>query len=180
MKKVFKRVIVVLVSAIMLLQLFGCSSNGYNGVDEAYKAGQEVVGMPNPMVEYENANAFKQILGIEIDVDELYLEDPKFFIIDNKLAEIQDTKQGVADDPLKISIRGQKTTEDISGIYDDNMETDEFDYDGIMLTHRISDACQAEIYDWYVGDIHYCVSVIGEASQMEVAQIMDLAIVACK
>lgn len=174
MRKTVKSFVVILMVSVMALQLFGCGSK-----NNTQTSNQETGGMGNPMVEYDSADAFKEQLGIEIDAEKLYLDEPKYFIIGGELAEIQDTKEGVGDE-LKIHIRAQKTTEDISGIYDDNMEVMDFDYDGLQMTHRISESGNAEIYDWYVGDVHYCVSVIGEASQMEMAQIMDLAVVACK
>lgn len=169
----------ILSLSVLTLSLFGCAAKGNVETDSTQSADEGFTGMPNPMVEVDNANVFKDELGIEIEADKLCLDNPKYFIIANELAEIQDRKEGVGDE-LRISIRAQKTTEDISGIWDDNMEVLDFDYDGIQMTHRISESCNAEIYDWYRGDVHYCVSVIGQASQMEIAQLMDLAVVACK
>ena len=101
------------------------------------------------------------------------------FIYNNEMAEVQYTSPGMGDEDLEIRLRASKSSDDISGVYDANMEDVEGDYGSIDIKHRYSPETSTDIFDFEKDGTHYCITISGEASQMQIAEIMDNALLAC-
>ncbi|MDR1824608.1 MAG: hypothetical protein LBR27_04665 [Bifidobacteriaceae bacterium] len=72
-------------------------------------------GLPNPQVEVDSPDAFKDQLGLTLQPEDAS-SDRRYTILDGKLAQADYTLDGA-----KVTARVQKTSafEDLSGIYDD-------------------------------------------------------------
>ena len=139
---------------------------------------ENMVGMPNPMVEVDDDKVFMDRLGIYMDTTQLGT-DVKMFIYNDEMAEVQYSMPGMGDEDLNIHLRGSRSDEDISGIFDDSMEEIESNYGNIDIRHRYSSLTSSDIYDFEKEGIHYCAVISGEASQMQIAEIMDNVMSAC-
>ena len=143
---------------------------------------EEMVGMPNPLVEVENADAFEKELGIVFNKE--YLPDPsesKYVIISKEMAQITYAVENVNGDEAEVTLRATKSAEpeDISGVYDDNMEVYEMNVYNIDFVHRISNANDYDIYEFQKDDVRYCLMIHGELSQMTIGAIMDQTVLSC-
>jgi len=170
MNKIKKYSLALLIAGSVILTA-GCSEDEKEEVP---------VGMPNPIVEVNGVDDFNTKLGIEMD-DSNLPADSAYNIISDQIAEIKYTTKDVNNQEVSVTLRAQKnTTDDISGIYDDNMTEVTIEYDNFNVIHRISDSCNADIFDIEKDGIKYDVVIIGDSSQMQIASIMDMALVTFK
>lgn len=142
------------------------------------EATEEPIGLPNPMESVKDSSEFKDRLDIYLDTKQLG-GDPELFIYNDEMAEVQYTSPGMGDEDLEIRLRASKSSDDISGVYDSKMQDVEGDYGSIDIKHRYSPETSTDIFDFEKDGTHYCITISGEASQMQIAEIMDNALLAC-
>ena len=84
-------------------------------------------GMPNPMVQVDDANEFENKLGITLDPSYIDAETELFIIAENT-AHIAYEFNGMLGESVKFCLRGTKdeeTAENLAGIYDDTLTESE-------------------------------------------------------
>lgn len=189
MNKLKKTAIVRCITLMVLAVGFSFTITGCS--DSSTKETDNTVGIANPMVSVNGVDDFSKQLGIDMD-DSMLPTNAEYFIISNELAEIQYKMKGIDDEDVEITYRACKITSetksdnDISGIYDDNMTESTIEYGDLNLRLRTSDSLNASIYDidFYneakQENIKYCVVIIGSSSQMQIANIMDIAMATFK
>ncbi|MCR4990704.1 MAG: hypothetical protein K6A38_07570 [Lachnospiraceae bacterium] len=168
---------------LVTMALGGCKKNVEPATaptvnEQSDNTGEANTQAANPMVEVKGADDFQNKLGIYLDPTPLGGE-PKLFIYNDEMAEIQSSEPGMGDEDLEIRIRASKSADDISGVYDDGMQDVDGDFGDIDIKHRYSPETGTDIYDFTNDGSHYCVMITGEASQMQIAEIMDNALLAC-
>ena len=173
----------LLVVCLMAVMLAGCKKaipdNPAAPSDTSNaEATEQPIGLANPMEPVDDSSSFKDRLDIYLDAKQLG-GDPELFIYNNEMAEVQYTSPGMGDEDLEIRLRASKSSDDISGVYDSNMEDVEGDYGSIDIKHRYSPETSTDIFDFEKDGTHYCITISGEASQMQIAEIMDNALLAC-
>ncbi len=94
-----KKVIIFVAVLLGVVLLYACSAQPEN------------VGLPNPVVEADDASAFDE-LGLPINAP-AGAENIQHSIIDNKIAQIQ-----FASDGISYTYRAAHTADDISGVYE--------------------------------------------------------------
>ena len=174
---------ILLVVCIMAVMLAGCKkANPDNPAAPAdtsnAEATEQPIGLANPMEPVDDSSAFKDRLDIYLDASQLG-KDTQLFIYNDEMAEVQYTSPGMGDEDLEIRLRASKSSDDISGVYDANMEDVEGDYGTVDIKHRYSPETSTDIFDFEKDGTHYCITISGEASQMQIAEIMDNALLAC-
>ncbi|MDR1184302.1 MAG: hypothetical protein LBK67_05850 [Coriobacteriales bacterium] len=119
-------IILVAILGFALIAMVGCSgseqpasdANAAGNADQPAGDSGNTTELPNPIVEVDGPDAFKQQLGFNLEPDQLG-SNPTFSIIDDKIAEVE---YGIETDGANVQVvaRAQKTTtaEDISGIND--------------------------------------------------------------
>lgn len=189
MNKLKKTIIVRCITVMLLTVGFSFSITGCS--DSTKEEANNTVGIANPMVSVKGVEDFSNQLGIDMD-DSMLPANAEYFIISNELAEIQYKVKSVDDEDVDITYRAKKIAQDstsdndISGIYDDNMTESTIEYGSLSLRLRTSDSLNANIYDvdFYneakQENIRYCVVIIGNSSQMQIANIMDIAMATFK
>lgn len=182
--KIIRHITMLILTSVFSLSITGCS-------DSTKEEANNTVGIANPMVSVKGVEDFSNQLGIDMD-DSMLPANAEYFIISNELAEIQYKVKSVDDEDVDISYRAKKIAQDstsdndISGIYDDNMTESTIEYGNLSLRLRTSDSLNANIYDvdFYneakQENIRYCVVIIGNSSQMQIANIMDVAMATFK
>lgn len=163
-----KKAAFLLFATLLTFSLFGCSSSDSTDTP--------LTGIPNPMVEVSGVSDFKDQLGIDLD-DSFLPTDAKYFIYSEQMLEIQFSEVNVNNEEVEIRFRAQKNTdEDISGMYGTFTE-DEIPDNDLSIKHRYQEDNTVNIYDIKNTDTTYCVCVIGNTSGMQLASIMDKALV---
>lgn len=142
------------------------------------KSKEGTTSLANPMVEINSADEFSSKLGINLEVS-AYPEDAKMYIISDSIAHVTYSIEGMDGEAVNVILRAAKSDEDISGVYDDNMTSNEMNYDNLTIVNRSSVANNTEIYDFQNNGITYCVIVEGEVSQMTIGEILDSTMLVC-
>lgn len=177
MKKRYKMIALAL-AGICALSITACSGANTNTTTTTETpATEEPVGMPNPMVEVTDASEFENNLGITVNPQDMD-EDAKLYIIDGNIAQVSYTVLGV-EDGVDVTFRASKEVTDLSGVYDDNMEEDTMDYEGLSITNKYSADTHSTIYEFNNDGIYYSIVIQGEISQMHIAEILDSTLLAC-
>lgn len=164
-----------LLSAVLILSLslitVACSGN---------KNENSSTTIANPLVPVASVSEFESKLGIAFD--ENYIpEDANLTIIAGNLAEIKYFEDNVNDEEVEVTLRASKnTSEDISGVYDENMTSSELSLYNVDFTERISESTGYEIYDFEKDGVKYCFMVHGEVSQMMMGELLDRTMLICK
>lgn len=166
MKKYRITLLLLMVVAVSAF-LFGCKSKTDNNTN-----------MGNPMVEIQSASEFESKLGIKLSPN-YYPSETKLFIIGDSIAHITYVTEGVDGNDVTVILRASKSSEDISGVYDENITTTEMTYGNIAFTNRSSLSNNTEIYDFSNDGINYCLIIEGEVSQMTIGEILDSTMLVC-
>ncbi len=151
----------------------------------------EAVGMPNPIVEIRDDDAFEDRLHIEFDADDMYTRNIAMSIISDKVGQAVFTLDNVNGEPVEWALRFTrdaefaKNAEQFSGIYDLDMSEPtvtsikytSIDPDDPDITLEITKIrANTEKYDiitWNYRGVYYCLTINGEYSQMQFAEVMD-------
>lgn len=152
----------------------------------------EMAGMPNPIVEIYDDDAFEDRLNIEFDADEMYTRDLRMSIIADSIGQVDFSFENVNGDPVECTLRFTRDKEigesvvAFSGIHDSNMSEpvvkkdmefagDDADDPVIRIdvteVHANTENC--DIITWKYRDVYYCLTVKGEYSQMQMAEVFD-------
>lgn len=159
-------------------------------------AQEAAVGMPNPVAEVTDDDAFEYVLGIEFDADDLMFDNLRMSIINNTLGQVTFTQDNVNGEAVEWTIRFTKdasfdsSVELFAGIYDQDIsepETREISFKddeddpevSIVLTSMTARTEGYDIYFWQIGDVYYALTVNDVYSQMQFAETADRIFEAC-
>ena len=111
-----KRLLSILFMALLCIGMVGCSKQVEQKTEESAKD-EPIMGMANPMVEYDSLEEINEKVGVQIVTPGIMGKDnEKFFVISDNLAQYNFDLNGYS-----FTIRGSKKTDvDISGIHDEN------------------------------------------------------------
>ena len=136
-------------------------------------------GMPNPMIEVGSVDEIESQTGIKLE-SKYIPSDAEMFVINDTLVEIQSSVENADGDEVKTYLRASKTTtEDISGVYDDNMTSSEEELSNVKVTHRYSESLKTDIYDFEKDGVKFCYIIEGEISQMTFGELFDSVLLTC-
>lgn len=113
-----KKLVSLLFVGLLCICITGCNKQEETiEQEQSIETQGPVIGMPNPMVEYDSLDKINEIAGVNIvSPGVMGKENEKFFVITGELAQYNFDLNGYS-----FTIRGSKNTdEDISGIYDEN------------------------------------------------------------
>lgn len=141
-----KKLLSILFMALLCMGMVGCSKQVEQKTEEPAKD-EPIMGMANPMVEYDSLEEINEKVGVQIVTPGIMGKDnEKFFVISDNLAQYNFDLNGYS-----FTIRGSKKTDvDISGIHDKNNVFEP----GQDTTIYLNDCYIDRFYD---GDIQYTI-----------------------
>jgi len=105
----------IVVAVLMLIFIAGLGFFGYSKIanPSGNRATEKSTTLPNPMVERASVDEIQTALGFTFTALPANMTDPKYFTIDNTIAEADFTSDGTA-----YTVRKAKaTTDNIAGVY---------------------------------------------------------------
>lgn len=195
-----KRKVVVLISTVAAIALTGCNVNLNVSNDGAASANpdiisiedgstdevpENVVGMPNPMVEIVDDGDYEAKLGIPIDTSFLPKENFEMYIIGDSLADVRFDVTNVDGENVNCMLRATKSDADalnpyelIAGIYATDFTeeiSEDYPADNGNITMRSVDSASSNchITTWDYSGAHYTFTVEGTTSQMQLGALYD-------
>lgn len=160
-------------------------------------ASAEMAGMPNPMVQVFDDDAFEDQLHIDIDVDDLRVFDPEMYIIGGTMGQIGFQLENVNAEKVNWTLRFTRDetldcdVEGFAGVYDEDTVQNEdlvdipvlVDDDEKPVTvtlHSFTANTEGiDIYFWDYRGTYFCLTIDGDYSQMQFAGTCDVIMEAC-
>ncbi|MDD3920442.1 MAG: hypothetical protein PHO41_04640 [Eubacteriales bacterium] len=127
---------------------------------------EPMVGMPNPMVQYEDMEALQQEIGTFVTIPD-QSADAEYFMISGELAHITFTYEGL---PYVLRLKKTDAFEDISGVYGDMTVTSEQAWGDVNYQLRYIEG-EIGLSQWYDEAAGYSYSIFMESSAGEEALI---------
>lgn len=140
---------------------------------------ENMVGMPNPMVEVESTEEMAAATGIWMDASQLMLEAPEMVAI-NSMGQISFTLKNVNDEDVIWTLRFTQdsalnaSAESFAGIYDEKLtKLESIEMEWGTLLFQEAKTLGYSLYFWNLNGIYYALSISGTYSQMQFAAVMD-------
>ena len=182
-KTTMKKNIMFAVLAVATISMAACGKKDSSSTDIPSPAGQEeVIGMPNPMVEISDDAEFEKQLGINIDVSPIPGEFSSMYIIGKNLADVRFSVPDLDDQPVSCCLRATKDESvkenpatALAGMYYDFDTPVTIDYDKFSInTYSYRDKVEnVTIYSWNYDGTYCALTIQGELSQMQISEILD-------
>lgn len=173
-----KKLIVIVLSAIMVFFLVACSKNtSVNGNSEQRVGGNSIripvpfVPATNPFVEFKTLKDAQKLAGFKVTVPEKMPEgysESVIHVIKDKMIEIIYVN---GDD--KICIRKGKGSKDISGVYGDYKEINMVTVDNMQVKMQGSDG-KVNVATWVDEEYTFAIDVNPAGSGMDSTAISDM------
>lgn len=183
-----KKLLCVILSALMMLLIAGCSNKPEPAaaapetqaeVDMETASGEEKsAGLANPMVEIQNHSEFENQLGIKIDTNKI-MNETKLFIINKELAHVVWYQKNVNDEDVEFTLRATKNSELGPGSHGIQGEISKINTieltatDGSTVELSCGENGEYTIYTWKYGDTFYSLTYNKPMSQMAMAEALD-------
>lgn len=148
----------LLFAAVMLVGILGAAGCGKQ---EEEIGNEGYVGIANPMVSYESAEAVEKQSGIKLVIP-AKATDANYFIISNQISECQ-----FYIGEVKYNLRASKELDDFMGVYDELRSADiALDIDGEIedVGIFVNGGCYAK---WKKGNVRYTLATTDSAANIE-------------